>query len=227
MAKLSRPPSDVAGSSWPGPGLVTDVSGLARDADSGRADGTGPLRAAYACDTQPRMAVMSPSQQSRQDPVCSIERTISIIGDRWTFLVLRESLIFGRTRFAEFVDALTIAPTVLTNRLETLVGAGLLERRPYQEEGSRMRFSYHPTSVGQELLTVLLAIQQWGDAHVAPLGGPTAIRRTVRAGRPVSVGFVDDRGRTVDLTDVAVLPSLRSAAAKKAAKPGRKARHSA
>jgi DNA-binding HxlR family transcriptional regulator len=139
---------------------------------------------------------------AKTEPTCSIERTLRIIGDRWTLLVLREALIHRRGRFADFMQALGIAPTVLTNRLETLVDAGVLEKRPYRDDGSRSRFSYHPTPSGNQLVTVLGALQQWDDEHVAPEDGPTSLRRTVSQNRPVSVAFVDDEGRSVPPSEV-------------------------
>jgi hypothetical protein len=75
-------------------------------------------------------------------------------------------------------------------------------RRPYRDEGARTRFSYHPTPEAEELLTVLGTLQQWGDNHVPPRGGPTSLRRTARGQRPVSVAFVDDEGRVVAPSDV-------------------------
>ena len=148
-----------------------------------------------------RVGPRSPAA-GKTEPVCSIERTLGIIGDRWTLLILREVLIFRRTRFADFERALGIAPNVLTSRLEALVEAGILDKRPYRDEGTRTRFSYHPTPEGEELLTVLGTLQQWGDNHVPPRGGPISLRRTVQGQRPVSVAFVDDEGRPVAPSDV-------------------------
>lgn len=140
---------------------------------------------------------------SNTEPLCSIERTLEIIGDRWTLLVLREALISRSSRFADFEQVLGIAPTVLTNRLDVLLDAGLLEKRPYREAGARTRFSYHPTPAGEQLVTVLGALQQWGDEHIPPKTGPSTLRRTVTGNRPVSIAFVDDRGRPLTPSDVA------------------------
>jgi len=145
------------------------------------------------------------------EPTCSIERALRIIGERWTLLVLREALIFRRTRFADFIHALGIAPTVLANRLETLVDAGVLEKRQYRDGGSRSRFSYHLTPSGEQLVTVLGALQQWGDDHVAPDGGPTSLRRTASEDRPLSVAFVDDEGRSVPPSEVVFVGRPESA----------------
>jgi DNA-binding HxlR family transcriptional regulator len=131
---------------------------------------------------------------------CSIARSLEVLGERWTFLILREALS-GTTRFADFRAALGVAPDVLSDRLATLVAAGVLEKRPYREPGTRARDSYHLTPAGRELQVVLGALQQWGDEHRPYEPGPTVVRRTAD-GRPVRVGFVDDEGREVSPDEV-------------------------
>lgn len=131
---------------------------------------------------------------------CSIARTLEVLGERWTFLVVREALS-GTTRFADFRAALGVAPDVLTNRLNTLVEAGVLERRPYQEEGRRTRHDYHMTPAGWDLRVVLGALQQWGDEHRPYPAGPTIVRRSAD-NRPLHVAYVDDKGREIPLDEV-------------------------
>jgi DNA-binding HxlR family transcriptional regulator len=132
---------------------------------------------------------------------CSIERSLGVLGERWTFLILREALD-GSTRFAQFRDVLGIAPDVLTDRLSTLVEFGVLQRVPYQEPGSRARDAYELTASGRELHVVLAALQQWGDKYMPCAVGPT-ISQVARADhRPVRVGFVDEQGREVALDGV-------------------------
>ena len=127
---------------------------------------------------------------------CAISRSLAVLGERWTMLILREANM-GATRFAEFRDNLGVASDVLTDRLATLVSYGVLSREPYREPGSRTRFAYHLTPAGEELRIVLSALQQWGDAHLPWRDGPTVVRRDRRTGRPVRIGYVDDRGREV------------------------------
>jgi DNA-binding HxlR family transcriptional regulator len=136
-----------------------------------------------------------------QESPCSIARALGVVGQRWTLLVLREAL-WGATRFAEFRDALGVAPDVLTERLATLTAAGVLVREPYQEPGRRTRFAYQLTPAGRELLVVLGALQQWGDEHLPWPQGPTVVRRDRQTGRPLHVGYVDDRGREVAAPEV-------------------------
>jgi DNA-binding HxlR family transcriptional regulator len=132
---------------------------------------------------------------------CSIERSLGVLGERWTFLILREALD-GATRFAQFREELGIAPDVLTDRLSTLVEYGVLSREPYQEPGSRLRYAYQLTEAGRELQIVLGSLQQWGDKYVPCASGPTIERVNRDSRRPVHVGFVDERGREVELDDV-------------------------
>ena len=135
-------------------------------------------------------------------PRCSIARTLEVLGERWTFLVVREAFR-GRTKFAEFRDSLGIASDVLSARLRTLVDAGIMERRAYREPGSRERFSYHLTPAGSELLLVLGALQQWGDAHRPSGYGPAAVLKSRRDGGGARVAFVDDDDQVLAIADVA------------------------
>lgn len=131
---------------------------------------------------------------------CSIARTLEVLGERWTFLVVRDALA-GTTRFADFRASLGVAPDILTNRLNTLVAAGVLERRPYQEEGKRARQDYHVTPAGRELAVILGALQQWGDRHRPYSKGPTVVRRSTDD-RPLHVAYVDEDGHEVPLPEV-------------------------
>ncbi|WP_236795424.1 helix-turn-helix domain-containing protein [Amycolatopsis sp. GM8] len=142
------------------------------------------------------------TQQLSDDHFCSIQRALDLVGEKWTFLILREVLIEGETRFADFGKILRIGPNILADRLNSLVQAGILERREYQERGSRTRASYHATAMGLSLRLVLAALQQWGDDHVPHPAGPTQERVTADDRRPVRVTFVDDLGRPREDGDV-------------------------
>jgi DNA-binding HxlR family transcriptional regulator len=135
------------------------------------------------------------------EPACSIARSLTVLGERWTFLILRDALR-GATRFAQFRDALGIAPDVLADRLATLVEYGVLSREPYQEPGQRARDGYELTPAGRELLVVLGALQQWGDTHLPRSEGPTLLRRQRGTERPLHVAYVDQDGREIDPDDV-------------------------
>jgi len=138
------------------------------------------------------------------DSTCSIARSLGVLGERWTLLVLREAFL-GASRFAEFRDRLGVAPDVLSDRLATLVEFGVMAREPYQEPGARSRFAYRLTPAGRELQVVLSALQQWGDEHLPRPEGPTMLRRIRGTDCPVRVGYLDEQGREVAPADLAVI----------------------
>jgi DNA-binding HxlR family transcriptional regulator len=128
---------------------------------------------------------------------CSIARSLGVLGEKWTFLILRDAFD-GLTRFDEFRRSLGIASDVLSARLAALVEHGVLEKVDYQESGERRRHAYQLTDAGRELLPALLALQQWGDQHLPRAEGPTVLRRETRTGGELHVGLVDGSG--VELT---------------------------
>jgi DNA-binding HxlR family transcriptional regulator len=142
------------------------------------------------------------------DATCSIERALTVLGERWTCLILRETHA-GRTRFAEIRQSLGIAPNLLTTRLATLVEWGVLEKRSYREPGERTRFSYHLTDSGRQALIVLGALQQWGDHYVPRPEGPSAERRARSTGEPLDVSFTTPGGTAVPMSDVTFVPTGR------------------
>ena len=97
------------------------------------------------------------------DMNCSIARSLEIVGEWWTLLILRDAFL-GIKRFDDFQQRLGIARNILTNRLDTLVGAGVLERQVYDE--GRERYDYVLTDKGRALWPVLVTIRQWGDEWV-------------------------------------------------------------
>lgn len=135
------------------------------------------------------------------EPTCSIERSLGVLGERWTLLILRE-IHSGRHRFSEIQETLGIAPNLLSTRLRTLGASGVIRKYTYQEPGSRHRGSYHLTPAGQELRLILAAFQQWGDHNRPRPSGPSALRRHRATGQAVHVGFVDESGREVEPSDV-------------------------
>ncbi|GIH47162.1 transcriptional regulator, HxlR family [Microbispora rosea] len=135
---------------------------------------------------------------------CSIERTVTLLGERWTPLILRE-LHAGVVRFADIQQRLGIATNLLTTRLATLAGAGVVEKRPYRDTGARTRYEYHLTDSGRDALVILGALQQWGDRHAPRLAGPTVERRDRRTGARLEVSFTDPEGRAVPLDAVTLV----------------------
>jgi DNA-binding HxlR family transcriptional regulator len=102
---------------------------------------------------------------------CSIAGALSVVGEKWSLLVLREAFL-GVRRFADFHRTLGAPRAVLTDRLGTLVEQGLLTRVPYQAEGERQRHEYRLTAKGRDLWPVLTTMREWGDRWEAPDGAP-------------------------------------------------------
>jgi DNA-binding HxlR family transcriptional regulator len=144
------------------------------------------------------------ARKNLDDWDCSVGRSLTVLGERWTILILREALL-GTTRFAEFQSNLGVAPDVLTDRLATLVEYGVMSRDTYQEPGHRARPSYHLTPAGRELHIIVGAYQEWGDKYLPRAEGPTMTRRARRTDRPVHVAFIDDLGYEVPADDVATI----------------------
>ena len=142
-------------------------------------------------------------QKNIDDQVCSVARTLTILGERWTLLILREALA-GKTRYADFERKLGLPPDTLADRLSTLVDYGIMTRGSYQEPGQRSRPSYHLTAIGRELHIVVGALSDWGDKHLPCDEGPSMLRRARRTGRAVRVGFIDELGYEIHPDDVAI-----------------------
>ena len=109
---------------------------------------------------------------------CSIARTLEVVGERWTALILRDA-VRGTRRFEDFQASLGIARNILSARLARLCEEGILERRRYQERPARDE--YHLTAKGRDLEPVLLGLLRWGDRYAAP-DGPPLCSPTPRAG---------------------------------------------
>lgn len=98
---------------------------------------------------------------------CSIARTLELVGDKWTLLIIRDLLWHGKHTFQALQGSAERIPTnILSARLRRLMAWGLVAREPYQERP--LRYAYHLTEQGRSLEPVLLQIMQWGHAH---LGG--------------------------------------------------------
>ena len=119
------------------------------------------------------------------DQICSVARTLEVLGERWTLLIVRD--VFNRRRrFDEIQENLGIARNVLSARLAWLVEEGILEKRSYQQRPTR--YEYFLTEKGLDLWPVMISIMHWGDRHLADAGPPVVIRHKLCG------GVVDDRG---------------------------------
>ena len=115
---------------------------------------------------------------------CAIGAAVAILGDKPTFLVLREAFN-GVRRFDDMRRRTEMPRQVLADRLARLVGDGLLRKVPYREVGQRERHEYRLTGRGLDLYPVLVALMEWGDRHAAGPAGPQVLLRHRDCGEPV------------------------------------------
>jgi DNA-binding HxlR family transcriptional regulator len=137
---------------------------------------------------------------------CTIGAAVGIIGEKWTFLVLRE--VFNGVRRFDDMQHRTQAPRqVLSDRLSRLVREGLLRKVPYREHGQRSRHEYRLTNKGLDLYPVLVALMQWGDRYAAGPAGPQAVLTHRDCGAPVRLGLTCAQGHALhSARDVTPLP---------------------
>lgn len=130
---------------------------------------------------------------------CPLPEAVSIIGERWTCLIIRASML-GLRHFEEFQACLGIARNILSDRLARLVSAGVLARTPDPEDGRKVIYAL--TERGAGLLPVMVALRQWAlDAGLGKAGQPTLADRRDR--RPVSrVRIQADDGRLLEVADL-------------------------
>ena len=130
---------------------------------------------------------------------CPVARTMAVVGERWSILVLREAF-YGATRFDEFERNLGIAPNILSARLRSLVQHGVLEKLP-QAGGYRI------TEKGRDFFPAFLALKRWGDRWMTDDRGPLIVLEERATGREVSAPPVlASNGQPLTPEQVRVLP---------------------
>ena len=120
------------------------------------------------------------------DANCAIGAAVDLIGERPTFLVLREAFN-GVRRFADMQRRTGMPRQVLSDRLARLVHEGLLRKVPYQDSGQRSRHEYRLTGKGLDLYPVLVALMEWGDRHAVGPAGPQVQLEHRDCGEPVQL----------------------------------------
>ncbi|MEV5572213.1 helix-turn-helix domain-containing protein [Spirillospora sp. NPDC052269] len=95
------------------------------------------------------------------DPSCPVARSLDLVGDRWSLLIVRDAMN-GARAFTDFQQRTGIARNILTDRLRRLVERGVLDR---QAAPSGKRQLYTLTPAGRDLFTVVVALRQWGERH--------------------------------------------------------------
>lgn len=102
--------------------------------------------------------------------VCSIARSLELVGERWSLLIIRDALFAGVTRFSDFQHNLGIATNVLASRLESFLASGIMEHGAPGD--------YVLTSKGRALAVALIALTEWGDDWASPVEPPILYRHT-------------------------------------------------
>jgi DNA-binding HxlR family transcriptional regulator len=111
---------------------------------------------------------------------CSLARAVSVIGDRWTLLILRDCFLRVR-RFEDFEERLGITRPILASRLKKLVDEFVLTKVPYQQRP--VRYEYRLTPKGLDLYPVIMALVHWGDVHMAGKKGRPLLHRHELCGK--------------------------------------------
>jgi len=138
------------------------------------------------------MAVRSPEVTTSQTPsgprVCSVARTLEVVGEKWALLAVRE-VFLGSHRFEEMVANTGAPRDTLATRLRTLVEFGVLEKRRYSDRPPRDE--YVLTDAGRELYPVIISLMQWGDKH-RPLDSGPPLKLRHDCGKPLRTHLACD-----------------------------------
>ncbi|MEV0188250.1 helix-turn-helix domain-containing protein [Kitasatospora purpeofusca] len=127
---------------------------------------------------------------------CSIAAALTVVGEQWSLLVLRE-VALGVRRFDAIQAATGASRATLGARLRSLTESGLLERIEYREPGSRARHEYRLTPAGRELQPVLTALMQWGDRYLAGPEGPPSTATHSGCGAAIRASLRCERGHVL------------------------------
>ncbi|MFJ4201265.1 winged helix-turn-helix transcriptional regulator [Streptomyces sviceus] len=136
---------------------------------------------------------------------CSIARTLEVVGEKWTILILRE-VWYGSSRFSEFERVLGCPRNLLAARLRMLVEEGILATETYKEPGSRSRPKYVITSKGMDLVPAVMGLLQWGDHYRADPEGPAVLARHRECCAHVEVQIRCGQGHPVEAKDIESVP---------------------
>jgi DNA-binding HxlR family transcriptional regulator len=141
---------------------------------------------------------------SFDDMNCSLARTLEVVGEWWTLLILREAM-WGTARFDDFQRRLGIARNILTTRLAGLERHGIIERRP--RSGAARHHDYVLTEKGWALFPSIVALMQWGDDWIHKAEGPPIVFLDAQGGHPVQrIGIRDAKGNDLSPSDISIHP---------------------
>ncbi len=140
---------------------------------------------------------------------CPIARTLDLVGEWWSLLIIREAFL-GVTRYDDFQRRLGISRNALTDRLKKLVDGGVLARQPVAA-GAR-REEYVLTKMGDDLVTVVVAMLQWGDRWLIMPGEPLSRMVETATGHPVAtLAVTSSDGRRLARADLGLAATPRHA----------------
>ncbi|HEY4455805.1 MAG TPA: helix-turn-helix domain-containing protein [Pseudonocardiaceae bacterium] len=134
------------------------------------------------------------------DPTCPVARTLDLIGDRWSLLIVRDAMD-GARAFTDFQQRTGIARNILTDRLRRLVERGILDRQT-ASSGKRQLYTLTPT--GRDLFTVIVALRQWGERHAFAAGEAHSVL-VDEVGQPIPpLRAIDTSGKPADVDTTVV-----------------------
>jgi DNA-binding HxlR family transcriptional regulator len=149
-------------------------------------------------------------RKSLEGNLCAVARSLDIIGDWWSLLIIRDALA-GVRRFGEFQRSLGVAKNILTTRLRSLVTRGILEVAPASDGGAYQE--YVPTEKGRALLPVLVALAQWGSEYLFEPDEPRSVLVDAERNRPLEkLQIRSEDGRTLQPDEIRVWSSAGSIA---------------
>lgn len=147
-----------------------------------------------------------PPRNALNDAPCPVARSVDLIGDRWSLLVVRDAFD-GLRRFGDFQRSLGVARNILADRLRKLVDAGVLEMQAASDGTSYQE--YVLTAKGQSLFPIVVALRQWGEQHLFKRGERHSVLVDKRSGKPI-LRMVpqahDGAALPPDVTEVRKLP---------------------
>ena len=146
------------------------------------------------------MAMLGRTYESQN---CSVARSLELIGERWSLLILRDAIFAGATRFGDFQRSLGLASNILTTRLDRFVETGLMERRAAPESSYE---EYVLTEKGRDLKPALIALTHWGDRWAAPEGPPRLLEHSGCGGLLEQLTACTRCGTVVPQDEIATQP---------------------
>ena len=151
-----------------------------------------------------------PRRVTHEGAECPVARTVDVIGDRWSLLIIRDAFD-GISRFSEFQRNLGLAKNILSSRLRELVAQGILEVVPAADGSAYSEYAL--TAKGRDLFVILVSLRQWGEDHLFDPDEPHSVLLDTTDQQPLArLEVTDASGRTLESSEAfvrKVSPSLR------------------